>query len=182
MIAVCQKEREEIMIDRNLQPAIDLIRRFEGIEDGDPATVNLDPYLCPADCWTIGWGHVVLNPDGQQLRGERTKDQALAVYPNGITMIEAEILLADDVRRFAAGVEQAVAVPLADHQFCALVAFAYNVGIGAFRRSSLLLMLNRCRYDQVPFQLARWTRAGGQIMSGLQRRRAAEIRLWGGAP
>lgn len=54
----------------DLQRTIELIKRFEGIEDGDPTTVNLDPYLCPADYWTIGWGHVVLNPDGQQLRGE----------------------------------------------------------------------------------------------------------------
>jgi len=164
----------------DLSAAIDLIKRFEGIEDGDPTTVNLDPYLCPADYWTIGWGHVVLDPDGQQLHGERSRQAAHNVYPQGITRTEAEILLADDLRRFAAGVAGAVTMPLANHQFCALVSFSYNVGINAYRRSSLLTLLNRGRYDQVPFQLARWNKAGGQVMAGLKRRREAEIKLWRG--
>ena len=39
----------------NLKKAVDIIKRFEGILDGDPSTVNLEPYLCPAGYWTIGW-------------------------------------------------------------------------------------------------------------------------------
>jgi len=50
------------MIGRNLQPAVDLIKAFEGLRDGDPTSIRLDPYLCPAGYWTIGWGHVVLDP------------------------------------------------------------------------------------------------------------------------
>jgi len=167
---------------RNLQPAMDLIKAFEGIEDGDPTTVNLDPYLCPANYWTIGWGHVVLDPDGQPLRSERARAAARAIYPQGLTVPEVEILLADDIRRFVVGVQQAVTVPMENHQLCALVAFTYNVGLGAFRRSSLLALLNRGRYDQVPHQLARWIKAGGQAMPGLKRRRDAEIELWRGVP
>src|SRR4051794_31205741 len=53
---------------RDLSGAVKLIRSFEGIEDGDPTTANLDPYLCPAGYWTIGWGHVVIGQDGQMLR------------------------------------------------------------------------------------------------------------------
>lgn len=78
---------------RNLQPAVELIKRFEGIEDGDPSTANLDPYLCPADHWTIGWGHVVLNSEGRAIRGKANRHLAHAIYPNGITMQEAEVFV-----------------------------------------------------------------------------------------
>jgi len=36
-----------------------IIKKFEGLEDGDPTTVNLDPYVCPGGVWTIGWGHAI---------------------------------------------------------------------------------------------------------------------------
>ncbi|WP_310600232.1 glycoside hydrolase family protein [Desulfobulbus sp.] len=163
---------------RDLRQAVELIKSFEGILDGDPATVNLDPYLCPAGCWTIGWGHVVTDPHGRMLKGTGNKELARAVYPDGITMAEAEVLLADDVRRFAAGVERLVKVPLAATRFCALVSFAYNVGIGALEKSTLLRLLNEGNIDQVPDQFMRWTKAGGKELAGLKRRREAEMRLW----
>lgn len=88
------------MVDmaRNLSQAVELIKSFEGIPDGDPATVNLDPYLCPAGYWTIGWGHVVLDPHGKQIKGRENKGLARCVYPGGITKAEAEVLLTDEVQ------------------------------------------------------------------------------------
>ncbi len=163
---------------RDLSQAVELIKAFEGILDGDPTTVNLDPYLCPAGYWTIGWGHVVTGPDGKMLKGADNKAQARAVYPAGITRDEADTLLADDVRRFAAGVERAVKVPISDTQFCALVSFAYNVGIGALEKSTLLRLLNEGNPDQVSAQMMRWTKAGGKELAGLRRRREAEAALW----
>jgi lysozyme len=163
---------------RELAPAIDLIRRFEGISDGDPGTVRLDPYLCPADHWTIGWGHVVRGPDGKAIRGRANRSLARAVYRDGITMEEAAVLLADDVRRFSAGIETLVDVKLSDNQFCALVSFAYNCGLGALRTSTLLRVLNEGRHDLVPQQLMRWTKLRGVELAGLKRRRAAEAALW----
>lgn len=163
---------------RNLAPAIALIRRFEGIADGDPRTVRLDPYLCPAGHWTIGWGHVVRGPDGRPLRGRENRALARAIYPDGITRREAEILLEDDLRRFAAGVEGLVKVGLSDNQFCALVSFAYNCGLGALRTSTLLRRLNAGEHDAVPAQLMRWTKSKGVELAGLKRRRAAEAELW----
>lgn len=35
--------------------AVELIKAFEGIPDGDPSTINIDAYLCPAGVWAIGW-------------------------------------------------------------------------------------------------------------------------------
>lgn len=163
---------------RELGPAIDLIRSFEGIADGDPDTVRLDPYLCPADHWTIGWGHVVRGPDGKAIRGRENRALARTIYPDGITFEEAAVLLADDVRRFSAGIDALVDVKLTDNQFCALVSFAYNCGLGALRTSTLLRVLNQGDHDLVPQQLMRWTKLRGVELAGLKRRRAAEAALW----
>ena len=170
------------MIARNLQPAIDLIKAFEGLKDGDPTTVRLDPYLCPAGYWTVGWGHVVLDPKGEQLRGPKNKQRAREVYPHGICLNEAAILLSDDVRRFAAGVYRAVKVPLTDNQFCALVSFSFNVGFGAFSESTLLKLINKGELEKVPAQFLRWNKITvdgvKKESAGLSRRRKAEVSLW----
>ena len=101
-----------------------------------------------------------------------------AVYPTGLTMIETEVLLGDDVRRFSAGVEKLLQVKVSDAQFCALVSFAFNVGISALERSTLLQVINRGHFDQVPAQPLRWTKANGKELAGLKRRRQAEANLW----
>lgn len=163
---------------RNLTQAVTLIKSFEGIPDGDPTTVNLDPYLCPAGYWTIGWGHVALDPHGKQIKGRENKGLARCVYPGGITKAEAEVLLTDDVRRFSAGVEQLLKVSISDSKFCALVSFAFNVGVGALERSTLLRLVNEGAFAQVPTQFLRWTKAGGKELAGLKRRREAEAKLW----
>lgn len=163
---------------RNLKQAVELIKSFEGIPDGDQTTVKLDPYLCPAGYWTIGWGHVVLDPRGKQIKGAENKALARSVYPGGITKSEAAVLLAEDVRRFSSGVERLIKVAISDAKFCALVSFAFNVGIGALERSTLLWLVNEGAFAQVPTQFLRWTKAGGKELAGLKRRREAEVRLW----
>ena len=165
-------------MNRNLRQAIELIKSFEGISDGDPTTVNLDPYLCPAGYWTIGWGHVALDPRGKQIKGTENKALARSVYPGGIGMDEAEVLLGDDVRPVSAGVEHLLKVTVGDARFCALVSFAFNVGVGALERSTLLRLVNEGAFAQVPAQFLRWTQAGGKELAGLKRRREAEAKLW----
>lgn len=165
-------------MNRNLQPAIELIKRFEGIADGNPATVNLDPYLCPAGVWTIGWGHTVRDSIGRQVKGAENKKKAHSIYQNGIAMEEAERLLAEDVLDFALAIDELINVEINDNQFCAMVSFAFNVGLGAFERSTMLRLLNKGEFDSVPSQIMRWTKAGGRELKGLKRRREAESELW----
>lgn len=130
-----------------------LLKQHEGL--------RLQAYLCPGGILTIGYGHT---GDVRPLQQ--------------ITQQEAERLLAKDVQRFEAVVEQSVRVPLTDNQFSALVCFAFNVGTQAFASSTLLNLLNRRWYVQVPAQLMRWTHANGVELPGLVARRAAEAELW----
>lgn len=135
------------------ETGITLIKTYEGLQ--------LTPYLCPTKIWTIGYGHT------------RTVHAGMTITPE-----EANQLLDDDLQIVERAVQRLVAVPLNDNQFSALVCFAFNVGIGNFENSTLLKLLNRGWYEQVPAQLTRWNKAGGEELGGLSRRRAAEGRLW----
>ena len=135
---------------------LDLIRSFEGFY---PV-----PYRCPAGLWTVGYGHVI----GPQEPRET------------ITKTHAEALLVTDVQLSEQAVAALVRVALHQGQFDALVSFTFNVGAGAFERSSLRRVINRGEHAEVPRQLYRWVYAAGRKMPGLLRRRVAEARLYAG--
>lgn len=159
------------------QEAVELIKSFEGIVDGDPRTVNLDAYLDPVGIWTIGWGHAV-RFRGQFLRGADNRGIARALYPGGITRAQAEALLRGDLVDYASNVAALVKVPLGDLQFGALVSFAFNVGVGALGQSTLLRKLNARDLRGAADQFLVWNkgRKNGVLVElpGLTRRRRAE--------
>ncbi|MDD3029982.1 MAG: lysozyme [Alphaproteobacteria bacterium] len=144
---------DTVFARRTNAAGIKLIKDFEGL--------HLIPYLCPGKIWTIGYGHT------------RTIHSGMRITPE-----QADILLDEDLRGFERAVSSIVNVPLSDNQFSALVCFAFNVGAANLESSTLLKLLNRGWYEQVPAQLMRWNRARGEILGGLSRRRAAEGRLW----
>lgn len=137
--------------------ALAIIKHFEGCA--------LKAYQCQAGKWTIGWG--------------RTKN---VIKGDVATQAQVDAWLIEDVRKAAAQIEQFIDVPLSDNQFAALVSFVYNVGANSLDKSTLRRLLNEGHYDLVPQQLVRWNKAGGQVSSGLVRRRDAEVRLWNGKP
>ncbi len=157
--------------------AVDLIKSFEGIPDGDPSTVNIDPYLCPADVWTIGWGHAITE-DGVQLKGSANRARAKALFPGGITRPQAEVLLRGDLIPRAAVVSRLAKVALNDGQFGALMSLMFNIGAGNLELSTLLRKLNQADYAAAAEQFLAWDKARvkGVLTSlpGLLRRRKAE--------
>ena len=74
-----------------------------------------------------------------------------------------------------------VMVPLTEGQRAALLSFIYNVGRGAFARSTMLVHINAGRMDSAASEFTRWVKAGGQVLPGLARRRAAEAKLFRGS-
>lgn len=136
-----------------------LVQRFEGL--------RLAPYLCPAKVWTIGYG-ATYGPDGQRVTR----------HTPSITEAEADAMLDRDLAKFAAGVDRFVSVPIFAVQRAALVSFAFNLGLGALKSSTLLRRVNGLEWDDVPAQFRRWVYGGGQRLPGLVTRREAEVTLW----
>lgn len=95
-----------------------------------------------------------------------------------VTEEEGERMLRKELSVTEDAIETLVKVPLNQHQFSALVVLVYNIGVGAFKGSTLLKLLNQGKYEQVPAQMARWCNAGGKKINGLARRRAAEAALF----
>jgi lysozyme len=137
---------------------IKLIKEHEGCE--------LVAYLCPAGVWTWGYGHTSAAGEPKIHKGFTG------------TIQRANEVLKRDLVRFESAVNRLVKVPLAQNQFDALVSFMFNIGEGAFERSTLLKKLNRGEYIAVPGELMKWTKAGGKELPGLVRRRRAEAALW----
>jgi lysozyme len=135
-------------------------------------------YLDAGGLPTIGVGHLLIRSEissGMLAIGDR-----LVPYSAGISREDALELLGQDLARFENLVSDAVKVPLAQHQFDALVSFAFNIGGTAFRTSMLLNDLNEGRPERVLTELRKWVNAGGHRISGLVARREAEISLWEG--
>lgn len=146
------------MID---QRAIDLIKKFEGFSE--------HPYTCPAGKLTIGYGSTMWGTDGKKRR----------IWESlRVTEGEATTQMVADLDEIAARIQADVVVPLSSEQLGALASFVYNVGITAFRTSTLLRRLNAGDYKGAADQLDRWVHAGGSKVRGLATRRAAEKELF----
>ncbi|KAF8248969.1 lysozyme-like protein [Wilcoxina mikolae CBS 423.85] len=144
---------------------IDLIKSFEGFV----ASPSPDPVGLP----TVGYGHLC-----------KTKGCSEVPYPFPLTHATAAMLLQDDAREFKACVSNAIvnSVTLNDNQYGALVSWAFNVGCGNVRSSSLVRRLNRGENKNVVVsqELIKWNKAGSplRVLPGLTRRRNAEIALF----
>ena len=123
----------------------------------------LKPYLCSANVPTIGYGSTRYE-DGRRI----------SMQDPSISLEQAERLLRNDLERTVKGVSTFVTAKLKQCQFDALVSLAYNIGLEAFKRSTLLRKLNAGDYQGAASEFARWNRAGGRVVAGLSNRRERE--------
>ena len=140
------------------QDGIELLKRFEGLE--------LESYPDIAGIWTIGYGHT---------GSEVAADQKL-------TEQEAIDLLRKDLVPREKAINDLVRVPLNQYQFDALVSFVYNIGIGAFKRSTAMRLLNKGDYEDAAAAMLMFDKAtvNGVFgpVTGLTNRRKAEKALF----
>ena len=152
------------------EKGIQLIKHFEGC--------HFKPYLCPALLWTIGYGHV-LYPEQNRLPLAQRKSYNLKIeHFRNWEQSEVDALLKQDLQRFERGVLRYITVPLKQNEFDALVSFSFNLGLGTLQRSSIRSKLNRGDKEGAIDTLLKYCRAGGKILRGLERRRAAEADLF----
>jgi lysozyme len=131
--------------------ALDLIKSFEGL--------RLVAYQDSGGVWTIGYGHTHGVTEGMTC----SEDQATK-------------WLMLDVADAMAVVRQATEVTLTPNQFGALVSFEYNTG--AYPQSTMCELINRKDFAGAAQEFPKWVYAGGVVLEGLVRRRAAEQKLF----
>lgn len=128
----------------------------------------------PGGPWTIGWGSTGVDtfnvgPDGK----------FLPIGPNtSWTQEQADRRKEDDLQVFCQNVSKMLKVDVNDNQFAALVSFAYNVGTGNLKNSSLLRLVNQNNFSAAADEFLKWTKAQGKELPGLVKRREAERRLF----
>ena len=119
----------------------------------------------PGDVPTIGHGTT------------RYEDGKPVKMGDKVTPERARILLQHDASAFARAVQRCAPVPMYQHEFDAFTSLAYNIGEGAFCRSTLVRELNKANYLGACREILRWDYANGQRLPGLTKRRAAEQKL-----
>lgn len=130
--------------------AASLIKEFEGL--------SLIRYTDASGREHIGYGHLLRE-------GEDWFE---------ITQFQADTLLIEDMEKAVKCVDDFVLVPISAQQEAALVSFVYNVGCGAFAKSSLLMFLNGGEYQRAADEFPRWNQSAGKVMPGLVKRRKRE--------
>jgi lysozyme len=159
---------------------IHVMHLFEGYRD--------KPYLCPAQLWTVGWGEVLYH-DQIKLPVARTgtytglirKEYQLKDEDNRVwTKPELEERFKGLLVTFERGILRLAPSTDGDQGlFDACVCLAYNIGLGAFQRSTIRQRILRDEpLDKVAEGFMMWTKGGGRELPGLVRRRKAEIALF----
>lgn len=130
---------------------VSLIKSFEGC--------RLKSYKCPAGVWTIGYGHTTGIKKGDII----TQEQADEYLRNDLVTYENAVMKYNNIYDFN------------QNQFDALVSFTYNCGIGNLKN---LTQSGKRTLAQISAKLPLYNKAGGVVLRGLQRRRAAEKELF----
>ena len=143
---------------------LELIKKYEGC--------SLKAYKCSAGIWTIGYGNTTY------LNGEKVKEGDV------ISQDEANKLFKDTIDNFEYQVKMILGdtlkTILPESAISALVSLAYNIGVSAFAKSTLLKVIkqNKNNLRDIEFQWLRWNKAGGVILNGLTKRREEEFAIY----
>ena len=154
------------------------MHRFEGCRNR--------PYLCPADIWTIGYGHVLYQ---EQIRLPVVTDKPNVVIRKKFSLRqednrvwskeEINHLFKKDVATFERGVLRLVPGVIGRQgSFDALVSISFNFGLGNLQRSTIRMRANRGDWEGAAEAFRAWTKGGGKVLPGLVKRREAEIALF----
>lgn len=136
-----------------------IIKRFEGWSS--------KVYRCPAGISTIGYGSI----------WDANGDRVTMAHPP-ITKKHGSMLLRREITHVERAIGKLIKVPLTLNEFSALCSITYNIGSGNFQASTLRRKINMGDYIGAADEFPKWRKAGGRILGGLVRRRAAERNLF----
>ena len=143
--------------------AINIIKKWEGFE--------ARAYPDSVGVWTIGYG--------------TTARANVGIEPTAgmkITEAQATVYLNRALEKFASQIRPFITAPINDNEWSAFLSLAYNIGPGAFRKSTALRRFNAGDKAGAAEALTWFNKAGGRVLRGLERRRAEEKALFLTAP
>lgn len=146
---ISEPEGDNLISDKGQE----LIKKQEGL--------RLSAYKDVAGVPTIGYGHTKTAKAGEKITEEKANE-----------------LFAEDLNEAEAAIDSLVKVPLRQNERDALASLIYNIGPGAFKKSTLLRLLNEGDKEGVAKEFSKWVHAGGKVVKGLQNRRLAESKLF----
>ena len=143
---------------------LNLIKRYEGCK--------LKAYKCSAGVWTIGYGNTKYQDGTSVKEGDViTQQQADELFKVIVDNFEYQVkmIIGDRLKTI-----------LPETSISALVSLAYNIGVGAFAKSTLLKVIKENKNDLkgIINQWVRWNRANGVVLKGLTNRRYDEVVLY----
>ena len=135
------------------ESTVNLIKTFEGF--------RAHAYKDVGGLYTVGYGQQDGVTEGMQ-----------------VTVFEADQMLRQKLARIAEEIAPIIRYECSENQFSALCSLVYNIGVRAFKRSSLLKKLNEGSLDEAADQFLRWSFVDGKQVPGLLRRRRIERRVF----
>ena len=132
---------------------LDIIRKSEGL--------RLNAYQGMSGKWLIGYGHAATAAPGMTITEQQAVD-----------------LLRLDVEAAETAIREFITVPVTENEFSALVSLAYNVGIFAFKDSTVLREVNRNKTNAAADAFLLWNKSGGKAYAHLTERRQKERALF----
>lgn len=139
-----------------------LLKKWEGF--------RASAYLCPAQVWTIGYGHTDAAGPPRVRPGMK------------VTRSEATDILRRDLGQYEQAVQDAIGYDAAQrcsaNQFSAMTSLCYNIGAGAFKRSSVARHFRNGDIAASEKAFHMWRKGGGRVLKGLVNRRKDEARLF----
>ena len=142
--------------------AIELAKHFEGFQRKKvvKGMTMAFPYLCPANHWTIGYGHLCKNT-----QPPITEEQAHNILENDLAIAMSAVL------KYCPG------LITDDCRLSAIIDFTFNLGAGRLQASTLRRKINQQDWSGAKIELMKWVYGGGKVLPGLVLRRKAEADL-----
>ena len=138
---------------RMSKQGIAVLKDFEGC--------RLTAYLDVTGIPTIGYGFT-----------------AGVILGDAMTQDQCDARLGRELVAYEMGVMSATKGDCTQSEFDALVSLAWNIGIDGMQKSSVIKAHNRGDKQSAARAFGLWNKAGGKVVSGLTRRRAAEAALY----
>lgn len=143
----------------DLKIATNFVKHWEGFRSA--------AYQCSAGIWTIGYG-TTRYWHGEKVAKGQTISQEVAEYELAKHLNEIENDIKDLLTK----------TNLNENQMAALISFVYNVGLGAFASSTLLVRLDTKNFTEAANEILKWNKVGKTPIEGLTKRRKAERELF----